>query len=243
MTKLTNPAQRDIDAFLRARPRIAGVIVDGLKLAAAKKAVRLGADVIELRVDTFRKTDSALVDSIKAIRADKSLARVPLLLTIRSLKEGGKTAITDKKRHELYAALMPLCDIVDIELSSGRILKDVINLANKAGKRVIVSYHNFASAPKAKKLRSIIKDSRATGADYVKIAAIAHGREDIKRLAGLLVEDDALIVIAMGERGRPSRVFFPLLGSLLTYGSVADATAPGQMTVGNIKKAWKPYGV
>lgn len=233
-----------MDTFLRVRPRIAGVIVDGLKLAAIKKAVRLGADVIELRVDAFRrKMDWALVDSIKAIRADKTLARVPLLLTIRSLKEGGKTVIADKKRLELFAALMPFCDLCDIELSSGKILKDVINLANKAGKRVIVSYHNFASTPKAKKLRSIIKDSRAAGADYVKLSATAHGREDLKRLAGLLVEDDALIVIAMGERGRPSRVFFPLLGSLLTYGSVTGAIAPGQETINNIIKAWKPYGV
>ncbi|HEY5595278.1 MAG TPA: type I 3-dehydroquinate dehydratase, partial [Nitrospiria bacterium] len=38
-----------------------------------------------------------------------------------------------------------------------------------------------------------------------------------------------IIVIAMGVEGALSRVFFPALGSLLTYAYLGQPTAPGQL--------------
>lgn len=240
MKRLINKRKPDIDSFLHGAPRVAGVIAGSLSLASVKKAVRLGADIIEVRVDTFAKRDPAqLADCLKKIKADSGLSRTPILLTIRSVKEGGRLPLTDGERLALFTTLMPFADLVDIELSSGRLLKDVLDLKKRHGTKLIVSYHNFASTPGAGALRQIIKKGRAAGADYVKIAAAAKGSASVKRLAGLLTTDSGLIVIAMGDYGRPSRVFFPFIGSLLTYGSVAASTAPGQMTVTEIRKRWK----
>lgn len=220
-------------------PRAAGVIVEGREAAAAKKAAAAGADIFELRVDTFRDADvKKIEDTIRKLKAlDK-----PVLLTIRSAKEGGKYAIPDRKREALFTALMPLADAVDIELASSGILGSVVNSAKSYKKKVIISYHNFKSTPGDKKLLELAANARASGGDIVKIAAYARGPEDLRRLAGFLTDFNDLIVIAMGGYGVASRVFFPMLGSLLTYGSITGQTAPGQMPLSEIKREFRRYG-
>lgn len=225
-------------------PRCAGVIVDRLDVRAVRRAARDGADVVEARVDTFSERDeSALKAAFGKIKKDETAGRVPLLLAIRSVREGGVARIPDGERLRLFDSLMPFADAVDIELSSGNILKDVINLAKGKGAKVIVSHHDFHKTPGTKRLRDIVKRARAYGADYVKVAAAVACREDTRRLAALLAEDGGLIVIGMGEAARASRIFFPMLGSLLTYGSMTKATAPGQMTVREIKREFKRFGI
>lgn len=220
-------------------PMAAGVIADRVDSKALKRAIAEGADLLELRVDTFKDLDpEALEKDIRAVRG-----RLPLLITVRSVKEGGVNRIPDKKRLEIFNALMPFADMVDIELSSGKILKNVIDSARRQGKKVIVSYHDFKSTPGLKILQDIIKKARNSGADFVKIAAFAKSREDVKRLARILTDHEGLIVIAMGEASKGSRVFFPMLGSLVTYGSITAATAPGQMTLKEIKREFRFFGI
>ena len=224
---------------LAASPRTAGVIVEGRVQSAAKKALRDGADILELRADTFPDASAGAMRTV--ITGLKNLGK-PVLLTIRSRKEGGVHQIPDRERAKLYTALMPLVDAVDIELGSSAILKDVVGSAKDNNKKVIISYHNFKTTPGNGRLQDIIARAREKGADIVKIAAFARSPQDLKRLASLLAGQDDLIVIAMGERGKASRVFFPMLGSLLTYGSVTASTAPGQMTLREIKRELKKYG-
>lgn len=220
-------------------PRAAGVIVEGREAAAAKKAAAAGADILELRADTFKDADAGKIE--RTLREIKAIGK-PVLLTIRSAKEGGKYPITDRKREALFKTLMPLADAVDIELSSSGILENVVNSAKSHKKKVIISYHNFKSTPGDRKLLELASDARAAGADIVKIAAYARGTEDLRRLAGFLIDFKDLIVIAMGGHGSASRVFFPMLGSLLTYGSITGQTAPGQMPLSEIKRELRRYG-
>lgn len=222
-------------------PAIAGVIVDGVKKGALKRALSNGADCLEVRVDTFAVSGlDALKDSVKRL---KESAGAPLIITVRSKKEGGGRSISDNRRAEIFKALMPFADIVDIELnSSGGLLKDVIDYAKRSGKGVIVSYHDFKATPGLDTLNALIKKARSSGADAVKIAAFARSGADLKRLAGVLAGSDDLIVIAMGRHGAFSRVFFPMLGSLLTYGSITDGTAPGQLPLKEITGELRRYG-
>ncbi|MEK7773226.1 MAG: type I 3-dehydroquinate dehydratase [Deltaproteobacteria bacterium] len=216
------------------------MIVDGVKSGILKKALLGGADCLEVRVDTFAVREiEALKEGIGKLRKG---AGVPLIITVRSGKEGGKHSIPDVRRAEIFKALMPFADIVDIELRSGGILEDVINYAKKNGKGVIVSYHNFKTTPGLDTLNALIKKARSSGADVVKIAAFVRGMEDIRRLASVLTGSDGLIVIAMGKYGASSRIFFPMLGSLLTYGSITDETAPGQLPLKSITGELRRYG-
>ncbi len=218
---------------LGSRPRIVGVITGCVSAPLLRKAKRDGADLLELRVDTFRRLD------VEGLKEDVACARstgLPLLLTVRSASEGGRTRMDDTQRLSLYRELIPLVDGVDVELSATSIVKDVVRLARDRKKRVILSYHNFSATPPEGRLRALVRCGRRLGADAVKIATTVKNTEDLKRLTALLLREEGLIVIGMGRRGLVSRVLFPYLGSLLTYAGVSGRTAPGQPAVKELKR-------
>ena len=51
--------------------------------------------------------------------------------------------------------------------------------------------------------------------------------------------DKGLITISMGEKGLPSRIFTPLLGSPITFGYINTASAPGQLSVQEMMSIFK----
>lgn len=209
-------------------PNIAAVIIDGEDKRAITQAKRNGADLLELRIDCFKKQDVAAVQkTVRHIQAQK----LPLLATIRSKAEGGKSGISEKDRLILFQSIMPFVDAVDVELGSKKILKHVINAAHVSNKKVIISYHNFKDTPEQKRLEAIVKKCKSAGGDIVKIAAFAREKKDIVRLASLVVSHKDIIIIAMGKLGIVSRLFFPMLGSLITYCSVTEPSAPGQLSL------------
>lgn len=219
---------------------IAAVITGGVEAGPVRKAASAGAGLLEIRVDTFRDIEPGrLLASFEKL---KKITALPILLTIRSAREGGKTELPDRKRAGLYASLIPFCDLVDIELGSSGIRKNVVDSAKRAKKRVIVSHHDFESTPGDRKLRKIIGSARDAGGDIVKIASMVNSRNDLRRLAGLLCSEEGLIVIGMGPMGRPSRVFFPFLGSLVAYCPVSDSTAPGQLSLKEMSTELRRYG-
>jgi 3-dehydroquinate dehydratase-1 len=220
-------------------PLICGVVEKSFDSRKTNNALKAGANMLEFRVDSFSNKDiKLLAGPLKRLKARK----VPLLLTVRSAKEGGKGKLTDAERLALFNEFIPLFDAVDIELSSKKIIKEVITKAHNARKLVIVSFHNFKTTPIMEKLLSIIKEARRAGADIVKLATKVKGNVELKRLAGLLADNTDLIVIAMGREGSASRVFFPKLGSLITYSGITGANAPGQLSISKLKSEFKLYG-
>jgi len=219
--------------FLLKTPAIAAVVTGSIKPRLIKKAKAQGASLIEIRLDTFDKRDLAqLRQEIEAVKA----LDLRVLLTVRSKKEGGKLTITAKERGALFTGLVTAVDMVDIELSSGPFAKEIAALARKKRKKTIVSFHNFKVTPSEARLEKVIKEARTIGADIVKIAAFATGKEDVRRLARTLLAHNDVIIIAMGRIGQSSRVTFPLLGSLVTYGSIGEPTAPGQMPIKELSR-------
>lgn len=208
---------------------------------AAKSA---GVDVAELRVDRYAATDTAHV--LAQVDAFKTL---PVLATIRSAREGGDWKGTEAQRLELFRALAPQVQAVDIELSSGEILSEVIEAAHRHDAVALVSYHNFEFTPATEELQSVIDDAKSAGADVVKVSTMVRSEDDVRRLASLLLragaEDTRLIVIAMGEAGAVSRVFFPALGSRITYSFFGASSAPGQLdfpeTFGLLRKFYPAF--
>ena len=221
---------------LGSTPRIVAVIVDGENTKAIAAAKKNGADLLELRIDCFKRQDT---DYIRKIIKDARDENLPVIATIRSKAEGGRRNLMDAERLRIFKAIMPHVDAIDIELSSKRILKDVIKEARRFKKRVIVSCHNFRNTPAEGQLNAIIKNSRDAGGDIVKIASFAKDKKDITRLASLTASHNDIITIAMGRLGIVSRLFFPMLGSLLTYCSVTKSSAPGQMPLKTAAKLLK----
>ncbi|WP_433216819.1 type I 3-dehydroquinate dehydratase [Dactylosporangium sp. CS-047395] len=192
----------------------------------AARARALGVDLAELRIDWHRSADPA--DVLAAIAPFRA-AGLPTLATIRAKAEGGYWSGDDTARLALFEAVLPEVDAVDVELSSAEILPGVVAAARAADRPVIVSYHDFEKTPNDDRLAATAEAARAAGADLVKISTMAHDPGDLKRLAGLLLRYDSMIVIAMGHEGAASRVFFPLLGSRITYSAMGGRPAPGQL--------------
>jgi 3-dehydroquinate dehydratase I len=223
---------------LGAVPRIAAPLTDG-DVRVHADDVRRYADVAELRIDEFAQHDPA---HVVAVCRDAGALALPLIATIRSVDEGGATHLDDAQRLALFEAVLPTVAAVDVELRAP-IRDQVVALAHRAGKRAIVSYHNFTATPIDSDLSAILDAAVLGQADVVKIAAHARDAVDADRLLVFLLarRDRAMILIGMGPYGVASRVFFPLLGSLITYGSVGAATAPGQLPLAELHAELRRY--
>lgn len=211
---------------LNGTPRVAVGFKDNVAPETIKDIADLGLDIVELRIDQYRSFETASV-----IREIKKFRAFPSIATIRSGNEGGGWNLSEEKRQDLFKSVLPYVDAIDIELSSKKILKNVVSNAHKLKKLVCISYHNFDKTPATEKLSHVLKEAKSSGADIVKIATHAKNREDVQTLADFTIKNKSknIVTISMGSEGAVSRVFFPALGSLITYASLGSATAPGQL--------------
>ena len=83
------------------------------------------------------------------------------------------------------------------------------------------------------------------GADVIKIVSFARSWEDNLSVLSLIplakARKKEIVAFCMGEKGKLSRIFSPFLGAAWTYASLnkVKASAPGQMTVKEIKEIWE----
>ncbi|RUM32096.1 MAG: type I 3-dehydroquinate dehydratase [Aquifex sp.] len=203
-----------------------------------KRAKKKGADLIELRVDQFSNTS---LNYVKEKLEEVKSKGLKTILTIRSPEEGGREV---KNREELFENLAPLSDYTDVELSSRGLLVKLYNLTKEAGKKLIISYHNFETTPPNWVIREVLREGYRYGG-IPKIAVKANSYEDVSRLlcVSRQVEGEK-IIISMGDYGKISRLAGYVFGSVITYCSLEKAFAPGQIPLEEMVKLRKEfYGV
>jgi len=207
-------------------PVVIAPFTDRTPLAALARAARQGLDLLEARVDLFRHPAAAA--TALYIKAARKL--LPVLLTVRSASEGGAYDGSDTSRLELYRALLPRVDAIDVELAAA-IRADVVDAAREAKRLVVLSHHDFVRTPSERELDRVVTRGFDAGADIVKIAVQVADDADCSRLAALftLYPERALVLIGMGEHGKKTRILFPALGSRFTFASLDRGTAPGQL--------------
>lgn len=212
-------------------PLIAGVLTDTDVLSTKKDSLN-PADLIELRVDMFENLSLNHIENI--FRTAKENFKKPIIATVRDVKEGGQREIAD--RLGIYRAVVPLSDVIDVEIGSEDILTETKKLCHTYRKLLIGSYHNFEFTPEDGFLDSIVKRGKELGVDVVKIAVTAKDREDLIRLMFFTQKhkEAGMITMSMGAMGLPSRVFNPLFGSLITYGYINYPSAPGQLSASEL---------
>ncbi len=210
------------------RPRVVVALRDDASRDDAEQALRQGGDIIELRMDNFSdKTAGHVLDETK------KYAGLPIIGTIRMGEEGGGWQDSEARRLALYQAVMPSVNAVDIELHANAINDEVVACARAHDVCVIGSFHDFSATPDMSILNQLLEKGAALGVDIVKIAAHCAEIDESRRLAKFMLEHPAapLIVIGMGRMGMMSRIFFPALGSLLTYTFIGEPSAPGQLNL------------
>ncbi len=186
------------------------------------------ADMIEVRLDLVKG------DPLDALRAVRSATDKPIIATNRLQAEGGLWGAGEDERIRILIEAAELADWVDIELRT-ELRGKVFELVEKP---VIVSYHDFAGMPSRAEILDILEEMKGTGAAISKIAVTPSAMKDNLLILDFLLEADApLCMIAMGPLGRHLRAVAPLYGSVLTYGYVSQPTAPGQMSVSELRQA------
>ena len=217
------------------RPCVAASFYEKIESSCLQYWIQSGLDIAEFRVDLCSSQDLPfLIDSVR------SFLFLPTIATIRSVSEGGQGVFSLDQCIQLYDQLIPEVDSVDLELQSDVLLRRMVPVAIQHHKPVIVSSHFLTHTPMLSVLINTVKQSIDQGASIVKVAAMVHSFSDIQRLAQLLLMfKHPMIVIGMGELGGMTRVMFPVLGSVLTFGHVGNITAPGQLEVTQLVKLWK----
>lgn len=217
-------------AFLCNRSVVASISKDPVNTSI--KAKELGADILELRIDLISE------DPVKILIELKKLG-LPIIITNRMKKEGGVWQGSESRRVRELISLIPYADAVDIELCAEK--RDmVVKETKKAGKKVIISTHDFQNTPDSEVMASFIRDSFEKGADIAKLAVMPHSLDDVLRLLDVTLHSSGHVcTIAMGEIGKHSRVMAPIYGSVMTYGYIDIPVAPGQLRVDELKNTLK----
>ena len=114
-----------------------------------------------------------------------------------------------------------------------------MNAAAEAGVASVVSAHDFTDTPPSKQLLRTLKAMADLGADVAKVAVMPHDRSDV--LEALKAADRGrarlripIIVIAMGRRGKLTRLIGGEFGSAATFATVGEGSAPGQVSASEV---------
>ena len=225
---------------LGTRPYVVAVL-NKASVETAQSAGKLGADILELRVDMLNSCYHTGEKVSSVIRQLKKEVKLPVILTIRSSNEGGMAKIADGRRLDIFREAISETDLVDIEISSDRINSKVIELAKTQNKKVILSYHNFEKTPTLPYLKNQAEKAWDMGCDILKIAAMASNMEEARRLLNFCSnwEKTKISVMSMGSFGAMSRLAGFLFGSCLTYGFIDQPTVSGQLSVKDLVKYYR----
>ncbi len=193
------------------------------------------ADLLELRVDYLREPDLGRLSNGR---------KKPFIITNRRKEEGGRYRGDENKRLGVLKEAIDLgMEFIDVELETPspwlhRLIK------NKKKTKVIFSFHDFTKTPSEQELRKIYDRMIEQGADIAKIVTYAQSYDDNLKLLSLIPyareRKQEIVAFCMGEKGRMSRIFAPMMGAAWTYGCLSRSrrSAPGQLTVEEMKDIW-----
>ena len=159
-------------------PKVCVSVVSDNHQAIITDIIRLmdyDIDIIELRIDYFKE----LLNQQKLKELFKMIATLEmkqaLILTYRSVKEGGLGELSHEEYINLYKIALEsgAFDIYDVELSSGtNAIITLNNMIHEANRKVIMSSHDFTRTPSLDTMLEKIKQMDSLEADIIKLAVM-----------------------------------------------------------------------
>lgn len=215
-------------------------------LASAKEIAAAKPDIMEWRIDYYEagiKDNEKLIATAKALR--DVVGELPILVTFRTKNEGGVLELGEDEYLDLVATVVSnrLGDAVDIELfHDEERVKDLVKQAHNYNVVVIMSNHDFEKVPAKDVIEFRLKKMAELGADVPKLACMPHSADDVLTL--LSATNDArkalstpIITMAMADLGKVSRIAGQVFGSCLSFGAVGKTSAPGQLSIEDLRNA------
>jgi 3-dehydroquinate dehydratase/shikimate dehydrogenase len=192
---------------------------------------------IELRLDWLRN-DAERSRFLRWLSKNKPKAAT-FLATCRRLVGGGKfPGNIEHQLSWLIHAREAGCQWCDLEVETLRKLPNKSIRDYPVPERVLLSIHDFDRTPALP--RNLSTPARGE-VDAVKIAAKAETIGDSIRLLQLARQSKNFIAVPMGELGLPARILALRQGSVLAYAPVAEATAPGQVSLHEMKHLYRAH--
>lgn len=216
-------------------------------------ALESNPDLIEFRFDYINEVKSITYSVLKEVMSFIP-PKVLKIFTFRRIQEGGHYDLNDYERLEVLRHLIEVKpDYLDIEINSeSKVLRDIINSAYDNKVKLIFSYHDFEKSISYEELAKIItkfneklklslkiKANRIIGSIFkiILTAQVFGDNLTILNICKKLSRQDMKFVcFAMGELGLLSRILCVKFGSLWTYGSLEEKTAPGQIKIEKIRE-------
>lgn len=211
----------------------------------AKKILDSPADLVEWRADWFEEIfDFNKVSNVlKSLR--EILGNIPILFTFRTKEEGGEKSINEAEYLELNKKVIDsgYVDLVDIQIFQFQDITDeLISYAHAIGAKVIVSNHDFQKTPKEEEIVFRLTMMQETEADILKMAVMPNSNRDVLTLLSAtekVVKENVtkpVVTMSMSEKGMISRIAGETFGSAITFGTVGQASAPGQFPASELKR-------
>ena len=213
-------------------------------LSSAEHIQQLDCDIVEWRIDFFQEVEKTEIVAELSHTIKKALNK-PLLITFRTYKEGGELSLSEEKYFEIYETLIKqgCLDLIDLELfMPDKLVAQTITAAHEKGIKVILCNHDFDKTPSKQEILSRLQQMQLKGSDICKIAVMPRNSEDVLTLLEATREmyenyaDRPLITMSMGTLGMISRISGQVFGSAATFGSAGTASAPGQISVSELRK-------
>lgn len=230
-------------------------------IAAADILLQKRIDLVEWRIDFYRESDQWEMVEGTLLRLSRTLGDTPLMVTFRTKGEGGEKEIDSEEYCELLGklAVSGCVQMIDVEVfkdlpyeelareeKSGQLqiqYEQMHQWIEQLRSRVVVvgSYHNFDFTPSEEEMEKRLQLIKGVGVDIPKLAFMPQNREDVLRLMSFTLReteqlDQPLITMSMGKLGSVSRVMGEAFGSAVTFGSIGQESAPGQLPVNRLQE-------
>ncbi len=220
-------------------------------LSQVHNAVQAEVDIIELRADMWmRQVKVGEVDYIEKIlniveQIESNVAGIPMLFTWRTLAEGGETPLHGDNYTNLLQAIVDqnLVQAIDVELFAytetiGAIMKQ----AHQQEIQTVMSYHNFQNTLDIETLHTYAERMVSIGAEVIKFALMPTTNDDVLSVLQFTKElterypQLPRITMSMGQLGQMTRTCGNVFGNCLTFSTLGQASAPGQVEVDLLKR-------
>ena len=214
---------------------VVSVMPKSLEEAQAIDANRyVDADIIEWRADFLPKDEILQV----APAIFEKFAGRELLFTLRTRAEGGEIDLSAQEYVQVIKDVTQLDqpEYVDFEYFGNKdVFDQMLDFPN-----LVLSYHNFQETPE--NMMEILSELTSLNPKVVKVSVMAHTEQDVLDLMNFtrgfktLNPEQEYVTISMGKVGKVSRITSDVTGSSWSFASLDVASAPGQISLSNMKK-------
>lgn len=214
---------------------VVSVMPKSLEEAQAIDANRyVDADIIEWRADFLPKDEILQV----APAIFEKFAGRELLFTLRTRAEGGEIDLSAQEYVQVIKDVTQLYqpEYVDFEYFGNKdVFDQMLDFPN-----LVLSYHNFQETPE--NMMEILSELTTLNPKVVKVSVMAHTEQDVLDLMNYtrgfktLNPEQEYVTISMGKVGKVSRITSDVTGSSWSFASLDVASAPGQISLSNMKK-------